>query len=62
MRKQTKTSRNEKLFDALPMTFDRKQVQDLLGLAYGAAAQQCTRWLKQGMIKKVKQGVWQKIS
>lgn len=60
IRKQTKTSRNERLFDALPKTFDRKQVQDLLGINYYAAQSQCTRWLKLGLIKKAGKGIWQK--
>lgn len=62
MRKQTRTSRNEVLFDELPQSFDRKQVQTLLGLAYNAAATQCSRWEKRGLIKKTGKGVWQKNS
>lgn len=61
MRKQTRTTRNEQLFDALPNTFDRKIVQDILSLTYNSASQQCSRWQKLGLIKKTGKGVWQKI-
>jgi hypothetical protein len=62
MRKQTRTSRNERLFDTLPDTFDRKQAASLLGLTVCAAGMQCNRWMKLGYIKKVGKGLWQKNS
>lgn len=62
VRKQSRTTRNQTLFESLPESFDAQQVMDLFSLNRSAVAMQCNRWQKLGWIQKTGIGVWKKIS
>lgn len=62
MRRQTRTSRNQILFESLPQTFTIENVISMCGLTKSAAGMQCNRWTKLRWIKKISKGQWQKNS
>lgn len=62
VRKQTRTTRNQGLFESLPETFEAKNVIALFGCTQAAAGMQCNRWAKLGWISKIGKGIWKKNS
>lgn len=62
MRRQTRTSRNQILFESLPQTFTIDTVMSMCGLTKSAAGMQCSRWTNLRWIKKISKGQWQKVS
>jgi len=54
-------SRHDGLYDRLPETFTLKDVIDVYGISKNSASQQCIRYLKRGFVKRIKNGVFQKI-
>ena len=54
-------SRYDGLYDRLPETFTLKDVIDVYGISKNSASQQCIRYLKRGFVKRIKNGVFQKI-
>lgn len=60
VRKATRVSRNEELFDLLNKEFNLKDVQNVLRVSYDAARSQATRWLKRGLIIKMSRNSFKK--
>lgn len=61
VRPQTRTTRNEGMFAALPDEFTYADVQRELGVNKTSATSQITRWKQRGLVKSDKRGVWTKI-
>ena len=50
-RRQTRTSRNEQMFDSLPNEFTKEDVAKVLCISVRAATMQISRWRKRGLVE-----------
>ena len=56
-----RNTKNYEEFNRLPNTFTLKQAQELTGKAYNAASQWLSRYVERGLLKRVKQGSYEKL-
>ncbi|MBO4462820.1 MAG: hypothetical protein J5797_01325, partial [Prevotella sp.] len=61
MKPRVKNSQNSFAYNNLPRQFTLKDVEQDANLSYRAASSQVRRWVEAGIVKRVKQGVYQKI-
>ena len=54
-------TKNYEVFNQLPNTFTLKQVQELTGKQYSATTSWLTNYVKRGLLKRVKQGTYEKV-
>jgi len=61
MKPRVKNSQNGFAYNNLPKQFTTKDVEQNLNISFKAASQQLGRWMNAGYVKRLKQGMYQKI-
>ena len=61
LKPRVKNSMNNFAYNNLPRQFTTKDVEAEARISYGAANKQAQRWAMAGMVKRIKQGIYQKI-